>query len=210
MKRFIKPLIILICLVIAIYAMYGCVIELFDLDGFENKSQVINVIKDNIDDLNRLTQEIYYKFYKNDCSFVIVENKFIKKWHSSFNYKTNESNKIFKDCKLNYIVINYDEKRIKFSVKCKFGTDCGFYYSFTDNSYYNKTKNRSDVMYAQYDNWNIELVYRSGWYTEKIFNNWYFYENDFDNLYFLNYLKEDIIHMDIYDEVCKRFKKYFN
>ena len=117
MKRFRKPLIILICLVIAINAMCGCVIELFDLDGFENKSQVINVIKDNIDDLNRLTQEIYYKFYKKDCSFVTVENKFIKKWHNSNEYRTKLSNSIFKVCKLNYISIDYNGNRIKFIVK---------------------------------------------------------------------------------------------
>ena len=214
MKRIVKPLIIPICLAIVINVMYGFVIELFVLDGFKSKEEVIITVKENIDDLNKFTQEIYYNFYKKKDFFITIENKFIKKWNNSNEYKTKLSNRIFKICKLNYIAIDYNENKIKFSVKCRFGTYCGFYYSFNNNKNYEKiNESIKKDRYTSYFELGKEtaLIWqmKSGWYTEKIYNNWYYYEDDWDYLNFIKYIYDDIVNISTFSEYHQKHKNSF-
>ena len=200
-------------MVIAINAMYGCVIEFFDLDGFESKEEVIIAIEENINDLNKLTQEMYYKF-QNDSRRATIENSFLRTSNKSFIYKTILSNKVFKNMKIRYVYINYDEKKIKFSVKCKFGTYCGFYYSFDNNKNYEKITEsiKQDKLTSYFELGNKTALLwqmKSGWYTEKIDDNWYYYEDDWDYLNFIKYIYNDIINISTLSEYHQKYKNSF-
>ena len=102
MSKLTKSLIIIVCLFFTINILYSCLNEILVFDGFENKEQVINAVKENIEDLNKLTMEIYNKFKDSDRSYVYIENKLFKD-SICHEYKTALSNKLFSKLKIHTI-----------------------------------------------------------------------------------------------------------
>ena len=79
---------IIFALLVAINTLYGCIIDMFDLEGFENKEQIISAVKENIDDLNKLTRAIYDKYYDTKDLSLTIDNKFFTINDNNFQYKT--------------------------------------------------------------------------------------------------------------------------
>ena len=194
--------------------MSGCIIEFFSSDGFDSKEQVINAIKENIENLEVFNNEITNKFK----TFDIIENSLFKTYHTSKEYKTQLSEKMFKNMKLKDISIIYDDKRIKYSTRNKFGTHCGFYYSFDDDKNYigfsedTMKELKEKGMYLEFGDRTALIDLRGGWYTEKVCDNWYFYEQDYDNYNFMKYIYDDINNMNppskYYENNWYQFDRY--
>lgn len=209
--------------------LYSCMP--YKSERFNNKNQIIDAVKENIDDLNALVKELDQKF--KDVENLTIENKLFKIWNNSKTYYSKTSIEIFKKLKINYIsVANYDDDtkdsikykfgddiymnykdcRISFNIKNSFGYNCGIYYSLDNDSNYLYSKQSNSDLYISTNIYTAHISIdslRSGWYTEKICDNWYYYEEDYDNLYFINYIKEDLKQLDIYPKIYNRFKEYF-
>lgn len=193
------------------YGFFG-----YEWDGFKNKEQVINAVKDNFNDLILLTNEMYDKYNDTDKHLYTcyIDNKMFK-FNNGYSYKTTLSNKIFKKLRIDYVAINYDSNcrkhSVKYVVKNKFGDECGFYYSFDDDKNYEtiiKEHLQKTMSYIELATKTAFLSQmKSGWYTEKICDNWYFFENDFDNLNFIKYIYDDIINVATMSEYHQKHKQ---
>ena len=129
---------------------------------------------------------------------------------------------MFNKLKIEEVIIYYSDKyisyNINFTIKHKFGTYCGFYYSFENNKNYHTyngstmKEEKEDGSYLEFDDKTVLFGSRYGWYTEKICDNWYFYEEDWDNLNFMKYIYDDINNMNppskYYQEHKEWFEKY--
>ena len=205
---------------LVINLLYSC--APYEWDGFENKEQVINAVKENINILNQLTKELYDKYGDSNKLSVSIENKFFKTFKESFEYKTKLSMYIFKNLRIDYIIINTNKKTlgydVKYVVKNKFGTYIGFYFALDDNKNYEVwsindiAEFKEDGVYLEFDDRTALFDSRHGWYTEKICDNWYFFEQDFDNLNFIKYIYDDINNMNpaskFYEKNWASFVRY--
>ena len=91
---------IVLIIIILLLSLRGCIIDEFKLDGFNNKDEVINAIKENIDELNVLTKEMYNEFNDNGKSFVVIENKIFKISKVVLNIEQNYQRKCLTNLKL--------------------------------------------------------------------------------------------------------------
>lgn len=210
-----RKAVLMVLLLIVCGILSSCVVEIFEIDGFETKEQLIETIKDNIIDLNKLTEDLYIKHKGYNKRFIVIKNKLFKD-NQSYSYTTELSKNIFNRLRINYVAIYYDENRIEYNVRNKFGYDIGFYYSFDNDKNYEtiiKENLQKTMSYIELDTKTAFLSQmKSGWYTEKICDNWYFFEKDFDNLYFIKYIYDDIANfatMSEYHQVYRNsFEKY--
>ena len=200
---------------LVINLLYSC--APYEWDGLNNKNEIIQLVKENIEELNILTKEIYSEFNNNKRFFVYIDNKIFRD-KSDYEYKTELSKRVFKKLRIDYVRIGYDEKNVKYVVKNKFGDVCGFYYSFdNEKNYYSFDKNtmdqiKEDGRYLEFDDRTALFDSRHGWYTEKICDNWYFFEQDWDNLNFIKYIYDDINNMNpaskFYEKNWASFVRY--
>lgn len=193
----------------------------YEWDGFINKQQIINAVKENISDLNILTNEIYNMYINKEFYSCYIDNRLFKS-NKDYSYKTPLANKIFNIMRIDYIGIyynsNYKKHSVEYIVRNKFGTVCGYYYSFNNdkNYYYFDNDNFEQLkelgQYVELNNITIYFNSRHGWYTEKICDNWYYFEQDFEYLNFIKYVYDDIVNMNppnkFYQENKQFFEKY--
>lgn len=208
-----KRIIVIIIILIMLFVLSSCIINSLDIGGFNNKEEIIALIKENIDDLNELTQEIYNKFNNGNKFYIIIENKTFKTFNHSFEYKTLLSYRVFNKFKIDFIAVHYDEKRVKYSVRTKFGTYVGFYYDLNDNKNYEggtALKTGKLTSYFELKEKTALLwQFKSGWYTEKISDNWYYYEDDWEYLNLIKYIYDDIINIGTLSEYHQKYKHSF-
>ena len=210
-----KKTVFVLAILALVSVLHSCAREVFEIDGFKNKKEIITLIEENIDDLNELTLEMYIKFQDRNRD-VVIENSFFKTFNHHNEYKTKLSNIIFDKMRIKYIYIDYNKKRVDYSIRCKFGTYIGFYYSFDDNkNYYNYSDRvienaKENHSYIEYDNITVSWDFiKHGWYTEKICANWYFYEEDWDYLNFIKYIYDDVVNDSNMKECYQEHKRFF-
>ena len=177
-------------------------------NGFKTREEVINTVKNNIDILNELLNDIN-KMEIDKEYFTIEKDKARKMYKDSLVLDFDYINDLFEKIKIKVINIDKSDKTITFSVNFyTFSNNCGFYYSYDDNANYDNKDWKDEFPFIHKDDWTLLFGSRYGWYTEKICDNWFYYENYDGPRKVIRYIEDDLKDMGYYDRIIKEIEEY--
>lgn len=209
---FVVALLVIIIALIGLLPMLIIQYQVSDRNGWHNKNEVVASVKDNIDELNILVNNLY-RDYGNQYNEIIIENGKSKNFNNSLVLQNNESvNKLFDELRVRYIHCDFEKKRISFPIIFNSGDHTEFYYDTTEHGSYYYDDNTSDITISLY-NWrahiNNDIPY-FGWYTEKICDDWFYAESYADGFNAMIYIKKDLEEAGKYEEIIEKINQFKN
>jgi hypothetical protein len=200
-------------MIILLLLILSCNTLFQNSDTFNNKDEVINVVKMNISHLENLSKELC-TVYKSS-NYIVIENK-QKMLNNSVEYQTDLCKRIFKELRLRDIRVYSNERKVIFTLNIKNNYDYPvIVYSFDNNKYYDLSDydNSDDKTILEHGNWVASFDnkrYRYGWYKERVYNCFYYQERYYDGFHCIKYIKDDLKQMKEYAEIHDKFREYFD
>ena len=200
-----RLLILIICLSIIGYVVSSC------LKFQRSKEDIIYLVKNNIEELTQLINEIDANNINRD--FSIEKNRdIVYGQDNEIKYNRTLKNYIFDKFNLIYIYFDSEHELISFNISGIWTDNYKlFYYSENDSDLYNWDKTEKNAANSGYvdvkgDNWRVCLFARHGIYTEKIIDNWYYCEDCYGLFTPINYIDDGLKAMGRFDEVMSRIQ----
>lgn len=207
---FVVALLVVIIAFIGLLPMLIIQYQVSNHKDWHNRNEVIASVKDNIDDLNILVNDLY-KEYKNEMECITIENKYPLMYEDSVIFDNDRFNSLFENLKIKIIYCYPKDNKILFYLYTDYNVTTFIYYSLGDfsNYYYISKVDPDNFDIISTDIWTICFSKKDdtfGWYTEKIFENWYYGEVYIEGFKALKYIENDLKTMERYD-IINKFKE---